>query len=208
MPEETEDSQRAKDEPPTDDKPKADDEEDSLLASERKIEELTDVLKRTQAEFENYKKRVERDAANRSHLASERLISDLLSVLDTLDSAIAGPVDETSNAGSKDGLDGIRKQFAHALRRAGVMEIDAEGQFDPFVHEAMMREESDALAEGRIIEVFQKGYMLGPKVVRTAKVKVSAGPHVCTREDDDDHVTDQDEEEPGREGEVKPHDRI
>lgn len=195
MPDETEDSLHAKEEPPADEKQKADDEEDPLLASERKVEELTDVLKRTQAEFENYKKRVERDVASREQLASERLVSDLLSVLDTLDNAIVSPDDAASVVGSKGGLEGIRKQFAQVLRRAGVTEIDTEGQFDPFVHEAMMREESDAVDEGRIIEVFQKGYMLGPKVVRTAKVKVSAGPHACTREDDDDRVTDQDEED-------------
>lgn len=192
MREEPEDSLPKNDEPCPD---KAD-ELDALAATERKVEELTNTLKRTQAEFENYKKRVERDVTNRGQLANEGLVSDLLSVLDTLDEAIANTDGRASAESSKDGLEGIRRQFIQVLRRAGLKEIGTNGQFDPFLHEAMMREETDSVDEGIVLEVYQKGYMLGPKVVRAAKVKVSARAEESPRADDDDnHITEQDEED-------------
>ena len=171
--------------------------EDPLLASERKIDELTDTLKRTQAEFENYKKRIERDSANRKQHASEGLIADMLSVLDTLDKAVASHDPGSDDRNCSQGLEGVRRQFVQALTRAGVVEIRTNGQFDPFLHEAMMREETDRVDEGTIIEVFQKGYMLGPKVVRSAKVKVAVPAKTGTTDDethDDINNDDTDEE--------------
>ena len=171
--------------------------EEPLLASERKIDELTDTLKRTQAEFENYKKRMERDAVNRRQLASESLITDMLSVLDTLDKAVASHGSGSEDKNRSHGLEGVRKQFVQALTRAGVAEIRTDGQFDPFLHEAMMREETDRVDEGTIIEVFQKGYLLGPKVVRSAKVKVAVPAKTGTIDDevhDDINNEDTDEE--------------
>ncbi|HIH01432.1 TPA: nucleotide exchange factor GrpE [Thermoplasmata archaeon] len=169
---------------------------DELAAKEQRIEELTDTLKRTQAEFENYKKRVEREVASKGQLASEGLVSDLLPILDTLDEGIADLDDLASTESSKEGLEGIRRQFIEVLRRAGLREISTDGQFDPFLHEAMMREETDSVDEGIILEVFQKGYMLGPKVVRAAKVKVSARAlKDHTAEYDDNQITKQEEED-------------
>ncbi|UCE91621.1 MAG: nucleotide exchange factor GrpE [Methanobacteriota archaeon] len=194
MQEEPEDSLPSNDEPGREDTADRGGEADPLAASKKELGELTDTLKRTQAEFENYKKRVERDAANMVQLASARLVSDLLSVLDTLDKAIEGADSTASENPSRDGVEGIRKQLMQVLMRAGVTEIDTEGQFDPFVHEAMMREEADSIDEGTILEVFQKGYMLGPKVLRTAKVKVSVDVRSEGAEHDGDQITGQDEE--------------
>ena len=195
MPEEPEDTLSPGSEPGSEDDGEKPVESDPLQSSERKVAELTDLLKRTQAEFENYKKRVERDASNRVQQASERLVSDLLSVLDTLDEAIADSDDGTSAHASEEGLEGIRKQFVQVLRRAGVTEVNTGGSFDPFAHEAMMREETDSVDEGTILEVFQKGYMLGPKVVRAAKVKVSVRAPDELEEDDDNRITEQDDED-------------
>ena len=195
MPEEPEDTLSPDSEPCSEDAAEKPAESEQLQAIERKVAELTDLLKRTQAEFENYKKRVERDAASRTQQASERLVSDLLSVLDTLDEAIADSNDVSSTHSTKEGLEGIRKQFNQVLRRAGVTEVDTKGPFDPFVHEAMMREETDSVDEGTILETFQKGYMLGPKVVRTAKVKVSVKAQNETEEDHDNQITGKDDED-------------
>ena len=143
----------------------------ALATKDAKIEELTGTVKRVQAEFENYKKRVDREWAERSKLAGESIVVDLLAVLDTLDEAVG-----ESNADDEpkdDGLEGIRRQLLQTLQRAGLREIPTDGQFDPFLHEALMREEVESGDAGRILEVFQKGYMLGSKVIRAARVKVS-----------------------------------
>jgi molecular chaperone GrpE len=148
--------------------------EDALTAKDRQIQDLTDTLKRTQAEFENYKKRVNREWSEKSRLAGERIVGDLLAVLDTFDKALER-TDRADDVNSRsDGLEGIHKQLLQTLQRAGLKEIDTHAPFDPFMHEALMREELDDGDDGTILEVFQRGYILGPKVIRTAKVKVSA----------------------------------
>lgn len=153
---------------------RADAVQETLAAKDAKIDELTDTVKRAQAEFENYKKRIEREWAEKARLAGERVIVDLLAVLDTLDKAVEGA--HVEDCGSREtGLEGIRRQLMQILQRAGLKEIATDVPFDPFVHEALMREETDDGDNGTILEVFQKGYMLGPKVIRTARVKVSVG---------------------------------
>jgi molecular chaperone GrpE len=146
---------------------------DDLAAKDRRIDELTETLKRTQAEFENYKKRMERDWSDRTKLAAERVVTDLLAILDTFDKAEEAATKEKGPGPNVDGIRGIHRQLLQALQRTGLKEIDTKGPFDPFLHEALMREEDEENDEGTILEVFQKGYMMGPKVIRTAKVKVS-----------------------------------
>ena len=148
--------------------------EDALTAKDRQIQDLTDTLKRTQAEFENYKKRVNREWSERSKLAGERIVGDLLAVLDTFDKALERTDRADDVTSRSDGLEGIHKQLLQILQRAGLKEIDTRAPFDPFMHEALMREERDDGDDGTILEVFQRGYIMGPKVIRTAKVKVSA----------------------------------
>ena len=153
-------------------------------AMEEEIAELTDSLKRTQAEFDNYKKRVEREWSQKSKLAGERIIMDLLAVLDTLDEAVEDTEEREEPKALKEGMKSIRKQFLQTLQRAGLTTIPTDGAFDPFEHEALMREETDG-EEGRILEVFQRGYRLGDKVIRAAKVKISVR-RPCESQPDDD----------------------
>jgi molecular chaperone GrpE len=174
MPDKTEDSLPSKgaEQPPNDEADECD-EPAAPAATDKRVAELTDLVKRTQAEFENYRKRVEREWTERSRLAAERVIVDLLAILDTLDTAIEST--HNNAKGQATGLEGIRKQLMQVLQRSGIKEINTDGPFDPFLHEALMREETTDEEDGQILEVFQKGYMLGPKVIRAARVKVSVG---------------------------------
>lgn len=146
---------------------------DPLEQRDRRVEELETDLKRLQAEFENYRKRMEREWSDRVKLAGERVMADILPVLDTFDKAL----DDAKNNGDakslRKGLESIHRQLVQVLQREGLRDIRTDGDFDPFMHEAMMREETEEGRDGRVLEVFQKGYTLGPKVIRTAKVKVS-----------------------------------
>jgi len=149
-------------------------EPDPLAERDRTIADLTATLRRLQAEFENYKKRTEREWSERVRLAGERVIADLLPILDTFDKALEDAGNNGDAKSLKKGLESIHKQLTQILQREGLREVDAKHKFDPFAHEAMMREEKEGVEDGKVLEVFQKGYALGPKVIRTAKVKVAA----------------------------------
>lgn len=146
--------------------------QDPLALKDLQIADLTNDLKRLQAEFDNHKKRTDKEWTERSRVATQGLVADLLPILDSFDKAL-----ETAEKGSKKdlltGLQGLHRQLLQALQREGLKEIQANGKFDPFLHEALMREEREDLEDGQILEVFQKGYMLGQKVLRPTRVKVS-----------------------------------
>jgi len=143
-----------------------------LSAKEKRIEELTSDLKRVQADFENYKKRVEKEWAERSKLATQKLMTDLLAVLDSFDKALEDHGDSDPKVLRK-GLEGLSRQFLQVLQREGLHEIKAEGRFDPFLHEALTREERADAEDGQILEVYQKGYQIGSRPIRPARVKVA-----------------------------------
>lgn len=198
MPEKTEDALPSEEDPQsTGGDAKADVSVDVLTAKDQQIRELTDTLKRTQAEFENYKKRVNREWSEKTKLAGERIVGDLLAVLDTFDKALERAEDTDDATALSEGLEGIHKQLLQTLQRVDLREIDTRAPFDPFMHEALMREELDDGDDGTILEVFQKGYMMGPKVIRTAKVKVSARKrrNEAETEDGTNQHDDQHEEE-------------
>ncbi len=155
--------------------PGAEDEElkQQLAAKDKRIEDLTDDLRRLQAEFDNFKKRIEKDLAERTKLSNQNLICDLLPVLDSFDKAIEDAKKNESYGQLREGLEKLHNQFLKILEKEGLKEIKTDGRFDPFVHEAMMREEAENMDDGKILEVFQKGYALGNKTIRTAKVKVA-----------------------------------
>ena len=142
----------------------------AALAAERD-EHLND-LKRVAAEFENYRKRVARDQESLVARAHERLVKELLPVLDDLERALAA-AEEHEEAKLEEGVRLVHRELAAALQREGLAEIDTDGQFDPHVHEALLSQPSDA-EEGSVIEVVQKGYTLGDRVVRPARVVVAA----------------------------------
>jgi molecular chaperone GrpE len=142
-------------------------------AKDKRIAGLTDDLKRLQAEFDNFKKRIEKDLAERTKLANQRLIGDLLPVLDSFDKAIEDAKKNEDSRQAGDGVQKLQRQFLRILEKEGLKEVRTDGKFDPFVHEALMREVAEDADDGKILEVFQKGYLLGNKTIRTAKVKVA-----------------------------------
>ena len=142
------------------------------LQAER--DELFDRLQRLAAEFDNYRKRSARDAAALTQRANERLVKELLPVLDDLGRALEA-AEEHEGAKLEEGVRLVHRALADLLRKEGLAEIQTEGKFDPHVHEALLSQPSDE-EEGSVIEVVQKGYKLGDKVLRPARVVVAAPP--------------------------------
>ena len=151
-------------------------EDDRLAAAEAKAQEHLDDLKRLAAEFENYKKRTAREQASLSARAAERLVKELLPIVDDLERALETAAVRDPRGDSHQLEEGVRlvhRQLAAALEREGLAEIEVDGKFDPHVHEALLSQPSDA-DEGNVIEVLQKGYRLGDRVLRPARVVVAA----------------------------------
>jgi molecular chaperone GrpE len=153
---------------------------DTAAEVQRLIEErdaLQDRLLRRQAEFENYKKRVERERAEYVQFASAELIRELLGVLDSFDLAIRNAASgESANEDMLRGLDLVYKQLLDTLGRFGLKVIEAKGQpFDPNFHQAISTVASDDVPENTIVEEFRRGYTLNGKLLRAAMVAVSAG---------------------------------
>jgi molecular chaperone GrpE len=147
-------------------------EDDRLAAAEAKAEEHLNDLKRLAAEFENYKKRAAREQAALSTRATERLVKELLPIVDDLERALEA-AEEHEEAKLEEGVRLVHRQLASALEREGLAEIETNGKFDPHVHEALLSQPSEA-DEGSVIEVLQKGYRLGDRVLRPARVVVAA----------------------------------
>ena len=164
---------------------------------------------RLAADFDNYRKRMAREQLELTKRAAERLVSELLPVLDDLERALeaaeqheeakleeaaerpvrdSGPGEgargnrEVPSTNSSPGFDGtkllegvrlVHRSLADALRREGLAEIETSGQFDPHVHEALLSQPSEA-EEGSIVQVIQKGYRLGDRILRPARVAIAA----------------------------------
>ena len=141
-------------------------------SGEDRLAALEDRLLRTAADFDNYKKRAARERAEYVTLANERFVKELLPILDDLERALAA-VGEHEEATVEEGVRLVHRSLASLLERNGVKEIDAEGKFDPHVHEALLSQPSDA-EEGSVIDVVQKGYTIGDRVVRPARVVIAA----------------------------------
>ncbi len=136
----------------------------------KSIEELTDTLKRLQAEFENYKKRNEKEKIEFVKYSNAGLIAGLLPVLDSYELALKNTSDKDKFI---EGMKMIYAQLHSILEVEGLRPIKSTGEkFDAYKHEVLLKEESDK-PEGTILEEFQKGYMLNEKVLRFSKVKVS-----------------------------------
>ena len=148
--------------------------EERLAALETERDEHLNDLKRVAADFENYRKRVARDQESLVARAHERLVKELLPVLDDLERALAA-AEQHEEAKLEEGVRLVHQELAAALEREGLAEIETNGQFDPHVHEALLSRPSDA-EEGSVLEVVQKGYRLGDRVVRPARVVVAAAP--------------------------------
>ncbi len=126
---------------------------------------------RLMADFQNYKRRMEKERSDIHAFANEKLVTDLLVVLDNFERAMLHSEGEDS---FKEGMNMIFLQLKDILTKAGLEEIQAEGQdFDPNLHDAVMMEDTDAVESGKVSAVLQKGYRLNGRVIRAAMVKVA-----------------------------------
>jgi molecular chaperone GrpE len=146
---------------------------------EKERDDYLNDLQRVAAEFENYRKRVARDQQSQAARAHERLVKELLPVLDDLERALeAAEGEQGVRAGQAPSvLEGFRlvhRQLRDALAKEGLVEIETNGRFDPHVHEALLTQPSEQ-EEGSILEVLQKGYRLGDRVLRPSRVVISQG---------------------------------
>jgi len=134
------------------------------------IAELTETLQRSQAEFENYKKRVDKEKQEFVKYAKSELIQKILPTLDTFEIAFKSTSDKEKFV---KGIEMVYAQLFSLLESEGLKKIESVGKkFDPYLHEVMLKEKSDK-EDGIILEELQKGYMLNDKVLRHSKVKVS-----------------------------------
>ncbi len=141
---------------------------DALAEAEAKAEKYLDMARRLQADFDNYRKRTERDNAEFKKYACSSIITDLLAVVDDLDRALGYVTEENDFV---TGIKGVRANLMKVLESNGLKEIPADGDFDPNYHEALCTVEGDE--DDKVAEVFQKGYTLNGKVIRYSKVKVT-----------------------------------
>lgn len=133
-----------------------------------------DKLLRLQADFDNYKKRLEKDKLEFVKFANEEIIIETLKILDDFERAVEAGKSKHDFDVLYKGVEMIWKDMKEFLKKKGVTEIQAKGKlFNPHEHEAMMQEETDEHPEDHVSEEFQKGYMLHGRIIRPAKVKVS-----------------------------------
>ena len=139
-------------------------------------EALRDRLLRLQADFDNYRKRIDRERKDWAVFANEKLLKDLLPALDTFDLGLANGVKANAPEALLEGLRLVQKQMEGALEKSGVTPIDAEGQpFDPNLHEAITHMPSPDVPEGTVLAQTRRGYKMGDKLLRPAQVVVSSG---------------------------------
>ena len=142
--------------------------------SEQKVEELTDRLKRTMAEFDNFRKRTEKEKAAMFEVGAKSVIEKMLPVIDNFERGLATLSDEEKEQPFAQGMDKIYKQFVASLEELGVKAIEAEGnEFDPNFHNAVMHVEDEQYGENIVAEELLKGYMYRDSVVRHSMVKVA-----------------------------------
>ena len=150
---------------------------DSALAqAQDEIAALKDRELRKLAEFENFKKRTEREKADYFRFALADFFRDLLPVLDNFERAL-GHAPAADDDEYRQGVELIYRQFSDALKKRGITEVPTTGTFDPNVHEAVAREETPGAEPNSIVAVLQKGYFLNDRLLRPAFVKVAAVPH-------------------------------
>ena len=142
-------------------------------ALQKERDDLYDRLLRKTAEFDNFRKRVDRDRKDMIDWAAADVINDVLAIADDFDRAIAAPAPPEANS-YKAGLELIQRQLAEMLKKRGVTTVDALGaDFDPHLHQAVAYEEVAGAREGEVVDVMAKGYKLGERLLRPALVKVA-----------------------------------
>ena len=143
---------------------------------ERQRDEYYDLLLRKQAEFDNYRKRVDRERQMVSEAAASSIIEELLPLMDDLERALKTEAVGDAAEAYRRGVELIHRQLGEVLRKRGVRPIDALGaDFDPYYHQAVSHDPAEGRRDGEIIEEFRRGYMLGDRLLRPSMVKVAKG---------------------------------
>ncbi len=141
---------------------------------DEQIEELTDRLKRTMAEFENFRKRTDKEKEQMFEVGAKSVIEKILLTVDNFERGLKAVSEEEKNTPFVEGMDMVYKQLISSLEEIGVKQIEAVGkEFDPNIHNAVMHEENEELGENVVSEELQKGYLYRDNVVRYSMVKVA-----------------------------------
>ena len=185
----------------------AEENEADVVTAELTVQELSEKLEqvraekdeqfdqfiRLKAEFENYKKRVQREIEQRVKYAEEEFVKRLLSALDSFDRALGQPPPEGGVSVVMEGFEQIRQQFHDAFEASGVTTVDSVGsKFDPYFHDAMMAVESEEHDDNTVVDELERGYTLRGKVIRPAKVAVN-----ISRKTENDEGSGEDSSSPG-----------
>lgn len=150
--------------------------EAQLADEKKKSEEYLDNWRRAAAEFQNYKRRMEKDKADYAQYANERLLKRLLDVEDSFDLGFKAMPDDVRNAPWVEGMRAVQRQLEKILESEGVKPIEATGEeFDPRFHEAMFYEPAPGARDGQVLDELQRGYLLNDRVLRPSRVKVAKG---------------------------------
>ena len=144
-----------------------------LEEARKQAEDYLNRLRYLQADFDNYRKRVQREREEIVRTASERVVTQLLDVLDNFERALESAKRARGKKALLEGMQLIYAQLRGILEKEGLKEIPCEGCLDPYYHEAVAVEVKEDCEDGEILEVLQKGYTLNGKVIRYAKVKVA-----------------------------------
>jgi molecular chaperone GrpE len=143
---------------------------------QRQRDDYYDRLLRKTAEFDNYRKRVERERAQLAEAAAADLLEELLPLVDNLERALKAEAGSETADAYRRGVELIHQQLLEVLRKRGIRPIEALGtDFDPHFHQAVAHETAEGRREGEVIEEFRRGYMLGDRLLRPAMVKVAKG---------------------------------
>ena len=146
-----------------------------LAEAEQARDQNLDLAKRTQAEFENYQKRSQRDNAAALKYAEAPLAFDILAILDNLDRAVAAAKQAGETGPLVQGVAMVQGQMLDVFRRHGISRVEAQGEpFDPNKHQAVMQQPSKGQPPGTVLQVLEHGYMIHDRVLRPARVVVSA----------------------------------
>lgn len=141
---------------------------------DEQIEELSDRLKRTMAEFENFRKRTDKEKEQMFEVGARSIVEKILPTVDNFERGLNAVSEEDKNSPFVEGMNMVYKQLLSSLEESGVKQIDALGkEFDPNLHNAVMHEENEELGENIVSEEFQKGYIYRETVVRYSMVKVA-----------------------------------
>jgi molecular chaperone GrpE len=155
--------------------PRIEDEQEEIVeepAAEESAPAPDDSYLRLAADFDNYRKRVAREQVELTRRANERILNELLPVLDDLERALEAAA-EHEEAKLEEGVRLVHRSLLGLVERHGLSEIETEGAFDPHVHEALLAQPGEGAEEGSVLQVLQKGYRLGDKVLRPARVIVA-----------------------------------